>query len=53
VPGTSGSTLIAVGPTGADVSVDGGENWRRLGATGFDPVAFAAPDMGRAVGEDG
>jgi hypothetical protein len=35
------------------VLVDGGENWRRLGATGFDPVAFAAPDMGRAVGEDG
>jgi hypothetical protein len=45
VPGTSGSTRIAVGPTGTDVSVDDGENWRRLGATGLDPGAFAGPHM--------
>jgi photosystem II stability/assembly factor-like uncharacterized protein len=53
VPGTPGPTLIAVGPTGSDVSVDGGENWRRLGSVSFDAVGFAGPDAGWAVGEDG
>ncbi len=53
VPGTQGRTLVAVGPTGSDVSVDGGENWRRLGTTGFHAVGLAGPSAGWAVGEDG
>jgi photosystem II stability/assembly factor-like uncharacterized protein len=53
VPGTPGPILVAVGPTGADLSTDGGENWQRLGRTGFDAVGFAGPDAGWAVGEDG
>jgi photosystem II stability/assembly factor-like uncharacterized protein len=53
VRGTSGLTVIAVGPTGTDLSGDGGESWRRLGTTGFDAVSFSGPDAGWAVGEDG
>jgi photosystem II stability/assembly factor-like uncharacterized protein len=53
VPGTFGPNLVTVGPTGTDLSEDGGENWRRLGTTGFDAVSFAGPDVGWAVGEDG
>jgi photosystem II stability/assembly factor-like uncharacterized protein len=53
VPGTHGRTLVAVGPTGSDVSVDGGENWAPLGTTGFHAVGFASPLAGWAVGEDG
>ncbi len=53
VPGTKGRTLAAVGPTGSDVSVDGGDDWRPLGTTGFHAVGFASPTAGWAVGEDG
>jgi hypothetical protein len=53
VPGTQGRTLVAVGPTGSDFSVDGGESWSRLGTTGFHAVGFASPSAGRAVGDDG
>lgn len=53
VPETGGRTLVAVGPTGSDVSVDGGESWSRLGTAGFHAVAFARPNAGWAVGEDG
>ena len=53
VPGTRGPTLVAVGPTGADVSEDGGENWRPSGTMGFHAVGFAGPTAGWAVGDDG
>lgn len=53
VPGTQGRILVAVGPTGSDVSVDGGENWQQLGREGFNAVGFAGPRLGWAVGEDG
>jgi photosystem II stability/assembly factor-like uncharacterized protein len=53
VPGTRGRILVAVGPTDSDVSLDGGEDWRRLGTTGFHAVGFASPSAGWAVGEDG
>ncbi len=53
IPGTQGRTLVAVGPTGLDVSVDGGESWRPMGTTGFNSVGFAGPAAGWAVGEDG
>jgi photosystem II stability/assembly factor-like uncharacterized protein len=53
VPGRQGRTLVAVGPTGSDVSVDGGENWRPSGTSGFHAVGFAGPTAGWAVGDDG
>jgi photosystem II stability/assembly factor-like uncharacterized protein len=53
VPGRGGTTLVAVGPTGSDISTDGGENWTSLGPAGFHAVGFASPSVGWAVGEDG
>jgi photosystem II stability/assembly factor-like uncharacterized protein len=53
IPGTQGRTLAAVGPTGSDVSVDGGENWRPSGTMGLHAVGFAGPTTGWAVGDDG
>lgn len=53
VPGTLGRTLVAVGPTGSDVSTDGGGDWRPLGTAGFHAAGFASPTAGWAVGEDG
>ncbi len=53
LPGTQGRILIAVGPTGSDLSADGGETWRPLGTTGFHAVGFASASAGWAVGEDG
>jgi hypothetical protein len=51
VPGTQGRTLAAVGPTGSDVSVDGGESWQRLGTSGFNALGFATQSAGWAVGD--
>jgi photosystem II stability/assembly factor-like uncharacterized protein len=51
VPGTQGRSLVAVGPTGSDVSRDGGENWRPSGTTGFHALGFAGPEAGWAVGD--
>jgi hypothetical protein len=45
--------MVAVGPTGTDLSTDGGGSWRRLGAVGFDAVGFVASGVGWAVGEGG
>ena len=53
VPGTPEPTGVVVGPTGMDISVDGGENWIPLGTVGFDAVSFAGRDEGWATGEDG
>jgi hypothetical protein len=53
LPGEQGHILIAVGPTGSDLSTDGGETWRRLGTTGFYAVSFASSTVGWAVGEHG
>ena len=51
--GAQGPTLVAVGPTGADLSRDGGETWTRFGDTGFHAVGSAGMGAGWAVGEDG
>ncbi len=48
------STLVAVGPTGSDFSLDGGQTWKPLGTVGFHAAAcagsietcFAAGDQG-------
>lgn len=54
VPGTTGRSLVVVGPTGTDQSEDGGESWRQLGTVSFDSVQFTgASKIGWAVGEDG
>ena len=53
VPGTSTPTLIAVGPSGADISGDDGETWKPLPGPGFHAVDFAGPRAGWAVGEAG
>jgi photosystem II stability/assembly factor-like uncharacterized protein len=51
VPGTQGRSLVAVGPTGSDVSIDEGDRWKSLGTTGFNSVGFAGPAAGWAVGD--
>jgi photosystem II stability/assembly factor-like uncharacterized protein len=54
VPGTTKPTVVAAGPTGSDLSSDGGETWSPLSKTGFHAVAFASPiDGGWGVGDDG
>ena len=53
VPGTDGPTLVAVGPTGTDVSFDAGRTWSARSDAGFNAVAFAGPELGWAVGADG
>jgi photosystem II stability/assembly factor-like uncharacterized protein len=54
VPGTKPPALIAVGPTGADYSLDDGATWRAVDGRGFD--AFSVAPSGRVgwgVGEGG
>jgi photosystem II stability/assembly factor-like uncharacterized protein len=47
-------TLLAVGPTGADWSSDGGLTWRTAGGAGYDALSIApAGDAGWATGADG
>jgi len=54
VPGTAAPTLIAVGPSGSDYSMDNGATWKSLGPGGFHAVSFAgSEDAGWAVGEGG
>jgi photosystem II stability/assembly factor-like uncharacterized protein len=40
IPG-SASKLVAVGTTGSDLSVDGGENWVSLGKEDYNAVSFS------------
>jgi photosystem II stability/assembly factor-like uncharacterized protein len=53
VPGTRANTLVAVGLTGTDVSVDDGATWQRTDSTAYNSVAFASPSAGWAVGPKG
>jgi photosystem II stability/assembly factor-like uncharacterized protein len=53
VPGTRAHTLVAVGLTGTDVSVDNGKTWQRTDSTAYNSVAFASPSAGWAVGPKG
>lgn len=53
IPGRDGLAVLAVGPTGADLSIDGGERWSPLGTDGFHSLAVAGPAAGWAVGEGG
>jgi len=53
VPGTRANTLVAVGLTGTDVSVDGGRSWTSADTTAYNSVAFASPAAGWAIGPKG
>ncbi|MBW6436142.1 oxidoreductase [Actinoplanes hulinensis] len=48
-----GRTALAVGPTGSDVSYDGGVTWRRFDTGSFDAVACTADGSCWASGQDG
>jgi photosystem II stability/assembly factor-like uncharacterized protein len=49
-----GTVLVAVGPSGSDVSVDGGQSWSSLGTQGFHAISSArAAPVAWAVGEEG
>ncbi len=41
-PGTGGRMLIAVGTSGSDLSLDGGETWTPLGADNHNAVRFGS-----------
>src|SRR5262245_3042355 len=47
------STLVAVGPSGSDYSLDGGSSWTPIGGAGYHAVSFARSGAGWAVGEGG
>jgi photosystem II stability/assembly factor-like uncharacterized protein len=53
LPNGSRPTLVAVGPSGADTSVDDGHSWSPLSETGAHAVGTSDPDSGWAVGENG
>jgi photosystem II stability/assembly factor-like uncharacterized protein len=54
VPGTDPPALVAVGTSGADLSIDGGRSWRKLGSEGFHTVRFApSGKVGWATGSEG
>jgi photosystem II stability/assembly factor-like uncharacterized protein len=53
VPGLP-KTVVAVGPSGSDVSRDGGRTWLKLEGPGFHALGFGgSAKSGWAVGEDG
>ena len=53
VPGADTPTVLAVGPAGADYSLDGGLTWRAAARVTYWAVAFVSPDSGWAVGPGG
>jgi photosystem II stability/assembly factor-like uncharacterized protein len=53
IPGARSPTIVAVGPTGADISTDDGESWRPLGTQGFHALCCSGSRAGLAVGESG
>ena len=53
VPGAPRPTVVAVGPGGADYSVDGGLSWRAADTRTYWAVAFTSADRGWAVGPNG
>ena len=53
VPGASPPTLVAVGPGGADYSLDDGRTWTGLDTLAYWGLGFAAPAAGWLVGPGG
>ncbi len=50
--GESGTTFLAVGPSGTDISTDAGRTWHRLSDKGFHAISCAGRDCW-AVGSGG
>ena len=53
LPEVSKPTLIAIGPSGSDISADDGRSWALLTGRGAHAVASAGPASTWAVGESG
>jgi photosystem II stability/assembly factor-like uncharacterized protein len=54
IPGTGGSSLVTVGPSGSDYSRNGGESWMSIGKEGYNSIAFAnSARAGWAAGPKG
>jgi photosystem II stability/assembly factor-like uncharacterized protein len=54
VPRQTPPSVLAVGPSGADVSSDGGRTWRAIEGPGFDAFSFAPSGrLGWGVGSEG
>ncbi|MBZ5497337.1 MAG: glycosyl hydrolase [Acidobacteriia bacterium] len=54
LPGTRGTALVAVGPSGTDYSEDGGGHWAKYDSEGFHVLAFAkSKAVGWAAGAGG
>ncbi len=53
-PGAQGRALIAVGTSGSDLSLDGGETWSPLGTENLNAIAFGGTTCGAwAAGPEG
>lgn len=52
VPGVRG-LVVAVGTTGSDFSLDGGESWMPLDTAAYNAVSIAGADAGWTVGPEG
>jgi photosystem II stability/assembly factor-like uncharacterized protein len=54
IPGSEPPALLAVGPTGSNLSRDDGKHWSSLGTEGFHALSLAGHEnAGWAVGDDG
>ena len=53
VPHAKTPTVVAVGLAGTVRSVDGGRSWATVDSVAYNSVAFAAPNVGWAVGPRG
>jgi photosystem II stability/assembly factor-like uncharacterized protein len=50
IPGAETPTIVAVAPTGTDMSTDNAMTWTRIDSTNFWSVAFNSPAAGWAAG---
>jgi photosystem II stability/assembly factor-like uncharacterized protein len=53
MPGSTGKLLVACGPSGMDISHDGGQSWSPLAGAGYHAVSFAADGTGWLTGSEG
>lgn len=53
VPNALTPTLVAVGPSGCDVSTDDGRTWRPLTDEGYHTIAFSRNGVGWMIGAGG
>ncbi|MBD0372066.1 MAG: oxidoreductase [Pyrinomonadaceae bacterium] len=53
VPAAKKPTLVTVGPSGSDYSLDEGRSWTSIGTEGFHSTSFKSLSAGWAVGEAG